>query len=147
MRQAFTLVEVLVAVAIISVVGLALLSMKQNHTYLFAKSYDKKEATSILNIVALNSKSSTTDQKADLYAQVNAIKEIKDDDLISYFKEREYEYKQSEASIIDFAEIEAESDEDTTEEQEENPYILEITKEEVYTDKAGAYLYRIRLSK
>lgn len=137
----------LVAVAIISVVGLALLSMKQNHTYLFAKSYDKKEATNILNIVALNSKSDDTDQKANLYTQVNTLGEVKDDDLISYFKEREYEYKQSEASIIDFAEIEAKSDEDTDKEKEENPYILQITKEEVYTEKAGAYLYRIKLSK
>ena len=57
--------------------------MKQNHTYLFAKSYDKKEATNILNIVALNSKSDDTDQKANLYTQVNTLGEVKDDDLIS----------------------------------------------------------------
>jgi prepilin-type N-terminal cleavage/methylation domain-containing protein len=147
-HKAFTLVEVLIATAIISVVGVALLSMNSNSTYLFTKSLQKKHQTNTLNISALNTPLETTDQKTSLYDTISDSYSIDDDKIATFFIEIEYEYRLDEFSAITFAEEEDEEEAQNSQEDDKivNPYTIEILKTETFSELGGAYLYRFEFT-
>jgi len=144
----------LVAVAIISVVGLALLSMKSNHSYLFAKSYEKLEANSILSVFSLGDSGKITDGSANL-KDTTAIFNIQDDDILTFLKSKEFDYKNSESSIIDFAEIQddeqssnqssSQSSRQGDEATFENTFIFQLEQQGIATKEGGSFIYRIQL--
>lgn len=108
MRKAFTLVEVLIAAVLVSVVVIGLFQSSQNNLLLidFAK---KKEATNeIFSLILLNENEEWNRSEKDLYEFVKDKFDIKNDDLKTYLKNQKVLYSQEEANLIDLSEAYAE---------------------------------------
>lgn len=108
MRKAFTLVEVLIAAVLVSVVVVGLFQSSQNNLLLidFAK---KKEATNeIFSLILLNENEEWNRSEKDLYEFIKDKFDIKNDDLKTYLKNQKVLYSQEEANLIDLSEAYAE---------------------------------------
>ncbi len=100
MRKAFTLIEVLVATAIISIVALALLQTHLNNTKLIRhidKQYRTKE---LFSVVLLNANSSWDGSTKTLHTIISRKFNIKDGDTIRWLKSKSIKYDQDELSSI-----------------------------------------------
>lgn len=97
MNRAFTLVEVIVAVVIISVVGLSLLKINANHTNIFKFSLDRIDVNQLASFYVNN-----YDPNLEMrdYSILELIKskypEIKDDEIRKYLDEVKISIKEDE---------------------------------------------------
>ncbi|NWF66105.1 MAG: type II secretion system protein [Campylobacterales bacterium] len=101
MKKSFSLIEILVAVAIISVVGLALLQSGANNTKLINYMNEKKEMKELFSIVLLNSNEQWHNREKTLYDFVSKKFNIDDDDIRKELKEIRIDYKDDEFSRLD----------------------------------------------
>ncbi len=100
MRKAFTLIEVLVATAIISVVALALLQTHSNNTKLM-RHIDKQYRTrELFSVVLLNAQKSWDGSTKSLHNILSRKFNIKDGDTIRWLKDNSIKYDQDELSSI-----------------------------------------------
>jgi len=113
LRGAFTLVEVMVAVVLISVVGFALLQMQSNTIRSLSLIETRMEVNRYSSFIFGKIDKNLHGTKKDVYEYVKDRYNIKDDDLIKYLKKGEYEYRQDEVYFLHFGDGEDENqDED-----------------------------------
>lgn len=135
MRKAFTLIEVMVAVLIISVVVMALFEMKGNSSHIFLNLTQKLETNQYLSFLISN------DDYGFEQDTITADKLLKDFDL-----ERDLRQSLKKVNVdLIYQKLE---DIDMNEQEDENlssGMIFEIGKTILKTEKSSASLPRIRL--
>ncbi|MDR1460722.1 MAG: type II secretion system GspH family protein [Campylobacteraceae bacterium] len=102
MIKAFTLVEVLIAVAIVFTAGLGLLKVSSNSSKLINYAKVKNEANSLFSFALLNDVCSS-DVDDNLYDVIKTKFAIRDDDLISALKEQNLTCESEEIFSMDLA--------------------------------------------
>ncbi len=146
-KKAFTLIEVMVAVLIISVVIMALFEMQGNNSHFFSRFSKKTQVNQAVSFFTSNKKYGF--EKKDIYL----------DDLLSDFRlEDELRRKLKEIKIeIDYEELdqismneEEESEEevfkDTNEDEEvSSEIVLEIGKTIIKLDDTSTFIVRMRI--
>lgn len=101
MRKAFTLIEVLVASALIAVVALALLQTHSNNTKLIANMHSKYQTKELFTLVLLNADANWDGSKKTLYDMISTKFKINDDETRKWLKDKSINYSQDELSSID----------------------------------------------
>jgi prepilin-type N-terminal cleavage/methylation domain-containing protein len=112
MRSAFTLIEVLVATVIATVVGAGLLQLNSNYTYLFSKIKDKSLSSEIVSIIGLHADVKYNKTTKSLYDILDKTYDIKNDDLRKYLKDTSFDYRETLVDTITFGEDGSESEEE-----------------------------------
>lgn len=148
MRKAFTIIEVLVAVSILSIVALGLLQVQSNNIKLInrlTKQYAIKERFSI---ILMNADTSWDGKSPTLYEMLKTKFSIKDDDTIKKFKDIKIEYAQEEFSKIDLLDTDLEdviSDVGGIDKSELPEIKLLVDKVTMTSDESGASGYLVTL--
>lgn len=108
-KKAFTLIEVLVCVAILAVAGVALLGSHANNTKMIGYVEGKRTVTDYLSIVAVNAKTdlsletSSFTKTLTLYDIIEGKYDIHDDTLIDNLKKIDVTFTESLSSRIDLS--------------------------------------------
>ena len=102
MRPAFTLIEVLAAVAIASIAGLAMLKMNSANLFLFGKLKNYAEVQDVLGIAGLHGDVAMNRSDKTLYALLDPSYTIDNDDFRQYLKSQTYSYNESLVDTITF---------------------------------------------
>jgi prepilin-type N-terminal cleavage/methylation domain-containing protein len=129
-REAFTLIEVLVSVVIISVVGLALLDMANKNTKMIGLLSKKKEIPAILSIYGFHGNPDLNNLEKNLYDVVSKSYKIDSSPLKEYLNSKKVLYKEeliSRQHILDTQ--------------------LEKEKQKISSSNEGGFLYTIRVDK
>lgn len=100
MRKAFTLVEVLVAAGIISIVGLALLQSHSTNTKLINRMSTQYHIKEEFSLVLLNANVNYSGSTKTIYDFVSQKFSIDNDDIRKWLKSRRLSYKDKEFSTI-----------------------------------------------
>ena len=111
MRSAFTLVEVLVATAIASIAGMALLKMNSNYTFLFSKLQKSSTMSEKISLVGHHADIKYNRTTKSLYDILNKTYEIDNDEFRKYLKDQKFDYKERLVATITFGEEEATQEE------------------------------------
>lgn len=151
-RSAFTLIEVMISVVIISTVIMALIKLFANNTHIFASLQQKNETSQYLSFFMSNSNYGFEDDKISLDDLVTDFD--LESDLRRELKNTKVELLYQELDSIDMSEF------DGTDEENENFYaedveeevkeassdlVFEIGKSVLKTENSSSALLRIRL--
>ena len=104
MRRGFTLAEVLVAVLIISVVGVALLKMRGDMVRSLSLVDSRMKVNQFSSFIFGKVSKNLHGKNLEVYEYVKERYNIKDNDLIHYLKSAKYEYRQDEIYFLHFGE-------------------------------------------
>lgn len=129
MRKGFTLIEVMVAVMIISVVILGLLQLFANNTHIFFQLDKKVEYNQYLSVFLANQKYGFEDKKTNMYELLSDFDV--NDDLRRQLKEQKVEVMYQELEVIDLGEFQAQKEE-TNEEVERSGETKETKSEMIF---------------
>lgn len=113
MKQGFTLIEVIIAVVIISVVGLALLQMRGDTIRSLKLIETRMEVNKYSSFIFGTISKDLHGKNLEVYDYIKDRYFIKDDELIHYFKSAKYEYRQDEIYFLHFGENEDNIDNET----------------------------------
>ncbi len=102
MRNAFTLIEVLVATVIATVAGAGLLQLNSNYTNLFTKINEKSISSEVVSLIGLHADIKYNKTTKSLYDILDRSYEIKNDDLRKYLKNQSFDYKEHLVETITF---------------------------------------------
>lgn len=105
-KKAFTLIETLMAVVIISIVGYALLQTHSNVIHSLTLFADRMKVNEYSSILFSKISKDFHNKKRDLYEYAKEIYSINDDDLIKFLKKEEFLYKQEELYFMRLGESE-----------------------------------------
>jgi prepilin-type N-terminal cleavage/methylation domain-containing protein len=114
MRKAFSLMEIMIAVIIISVVGLALLQVNSNSNNLYTIIFDRTKENQIATVGFVEFSDETDKKEQIVYEALKERYEIDNDDIMQDLKEYKIYTAQTLVNSISF------SDEENSEEDEEN---------------------------
>ena len=122
MRSAFTLVEVLIAAAIASIAGVALLQMNSSNTLLFTKLKGLSQISEELALIGTHADERFNRSSKSLYDLLDKRYEIDNDDFRKYLKSKKYDYTETLVDTISFegSDLDEEDDEIITEQDIEN---------------------------
>lgn len=156
MHKSFTLAEVLIAVVIVSLVGLAILELNSNQFFIFEQTKDKKEANLLISIGVFNPIKEGNlslftlgklEKNLDLSEYLKDY-QIDNDEILKFYKEIKPNYFEEPFSEIDMAE-EIKKDEQrykkAIEHNVENNFIVLIDRLTMQFQKGSSALYRISL--
>ena len=148
-KNAFTLIEVLMSIAIISIVGLALLQLNANSTKMINYLFEKGGTNEHISILSINLDEDLDKKNKSLYEIIERKYNIKNDDIRKSLKAIEYDIKYTEISVTDLLEEDTEDNElvNNDDENTENQpsLILTISKISISNNKQGAYLHYMTL--
>lgn len=151
MRTSFTLIEVMVAVIIISIVGMGLLQIHSNHTKTFEFAIDRIDVNEKASILFANY-SEEIDDKDRTLMDIIKLKypDLRNDDLEKILKEEDVVIRKTEISQINpfsFDDNESEEEDDflidDSEDVEQEELIL-LHRFDVKFKNAATYLYSFR---
>ncbi len=134
-KNAFTLVEVMVAVMIISVVLMALLHMQGNTTHIFSKLQNKLKANQYTSFFISNPNYGFKRESVDLDDVLSDF--IVEDDLRKELKNIKVEVEYKEVKQLDMSE--------SDEEDVSSRMILEVGKTILKIDNSSSSLVRFRI--
>ena len=152
-REAFTLIEVMVSVVIISTVIMALLELFSNNSLIFSNLEKKSKINQYLSFMLSNEEYGVEDDKATLYDLFSEFD--LEDDLRRDLKEVKTEIVYQEVDTIDMSEYDGSDDEDEKEEEMEEPedvkessdanMVFEIGRTVLKLNDTSGAILRIRL--
>jgi prepilin-type N-terminal cleavage/methylation domain-containing protein len=102
MRAAFTLIEVLAAVAIASIAGMALLKMNSANLFFLGKLKNYAQMQDALSVAGLHGDVAFKHSDKTLYALLDPHYKIENDDLRKYLKSQKYGYSETLVDTISF---------------------------------------------
>jgi len=140
MRKAFTLIEVLVAVMIISVVIMALLKMYADSNHIFSVFKEKTKTNQYSSFLISNKKYGLENKSIHLYDLISGFKV--EDDLRRKLKDKKVEVLYQVVSKIDMRESD-ETDEEGV--AVSSNMILEIGKTILKVDNSSNAFYRVSI--
>lgn len=100
MRRGFTLVEVLIAVVIVSIAGIALLKMNSANLFFFTKLKNYAQMQEVLAIAGLHGSNMYKRDDKSLYDILEPHYTIDNDDLRKYLDSQTYRYDESVVDTI-----------------------------------------------
>lgn len=153
-RKAFTLIEVMVAVVIISIVILTLLQMFANNTHIFLSLKKKTQINQYSSFFVANSERGFEDDDTTLYRLIEEFQ--LEDELRRKLKEDKIKVIYQEIETIDMSEFqdieeeeESEVGEEEAQEEEDKEsnsnLVFEIGKTILKDDESSVSLLRLRL--
>ncbi|MEJ2500805.1 MAG: hypothetical protein P8Y65_06735 [Campylobacterales bacterium] len=102
MRSAFTIIEVLAAVAIATIVGAAMLKMNSSNLFFLGQLKQTSQVSEDLAVAALHADKRFNRDDKSLYDLMEGAYAIDNDDLRRYLKTQNYRYTESVADTISF---------------------------------------------
>lgn len=117
MKNAFTLMEVMVAVLIASISGLALLQMNSQAIYLFERMKETSRMTETASLIGLHADKRFHKTDKTLYDLLDGSYEIINDEFRKYLKETKYTYHETLIDTISLGEEELDEMDPMTDEE------------------------------
>lgn len=137
-RRAFTLIEVMVSVMIISVVIMALIQMNANNTYLFSTTKKQLKTKQYLSLLIGNKEYGF--ENKNIYLD-DLLRDFEvEDDLRRKLKSKKYEIIYQELESIDLSE-----DKNDTEDSNNANIVLEIGKSVLKSKDDSSSMMRLRI--
>ena len=144
MRKAFTLIEVMIAVVIISIVIMALIQMFANNTHIFSSLKSKSKINSYVSLFIANDDYGLRDKELDLYDLVSDFK--LESELRQELRDTKVEVVYKELDSIDMREYEEDSNLDEESQTQVNSgLVFEIGRSTLKIKDSSASLLRINL--
>ena len=144
MRKAFTLIEVMIAVVIISIVIMALIQMFANNTHIFASLSAKSKINSYISLFIANDDYGLRDKELDLYDLVSDFK--LESELRQELRDTKVEIIYKDLDSIDMREFEEDTQEDKESEAQVNSgLVFEIGRITLKIKDSSTSLLRISL--
>jgi len=143
-KAAFTLIEVMVAVVIISVVIMALIKLFANNSHIFSTLDNKSQSNQYLSFLISPSDYGLENKETTLY---DLVKEFDiEDDLRRELKNIKVKLLYQELDTIDVGEYEAdvESQEEQTEEKASSSMVFEVGKTILKINNSSVSMLRIK---
>jgi len=143
-KAAFTLIEVMVAVVIISVVIMALIKLFANNSHIFSTLDNKSQSNQYLSFLISPSDYGLENKESTLY---DLVKEFDiEDDLRRELKNIKVKLLYQELDTIDVGEYEAdvESQEEQTEEKASSSMVFEVGKTILKINNSSVSMLRIK---
>jgi prepilin-type N-terminal cleavage/methylation domain-containing protein len=143
-RKAFTLIEVLVSVVILSTVAVLLFEISTNSKNNFSFLSKKADFASIASIPLMHSSQKYNNSDKTLYEYIRYDYDIKDDDLRKYLKEKKLhlDYEDEFATFSPLSE-EAGASADITEDGDIMDFTIVFDKVTVSDKKQSTFAYKI----
>ncbi len=145
-RKAFTLIEVMVAVLIISVVIMALFEMQGNNSHFFSRFYKKIQVNQMVSFFISNKENGF--EKRDVYLDDLLSEFNLEDELRRKLKEVKVELDYEELDQISMNEDEEDSEDvfrDEEEDETDSEVVLEIGKTILKLDDTSTSIVRLRI--
>lgn len=146
-RHAFTLIEVMVAVMIISVVIMALLQLFANNTHIFSSLDKKAQTNQYLSFLVSNSDYGFEDKRGTLYDYVSDFD--LQDDLRRQLKDIKAELVYQERETIDMKDFSSEESSMQTQSEDaketNSDMVFEIGSSVIKLEESSGTLLRLRL--
>ncbi|MBA3026573.1 MAG: type II secretion system protein [Sulfurimonas sp.] len=147
MRKGFTLIEVMVAVMIVSVVILGLLQLFANNTHIFFGLEKKMQNNQYLSAFLASQKYGFEDKKTTLYELFSDFE--MNDDLRRQLKNKKVEVVYQELEVIDLSEFQAEKEETNPEveaaKETNSGMVFEMGKSVLKFEDVSVSLTRVKL--
>jgi len=143
-KAAFTLIEVMVAVVIISVVIMALIKLFANNSHIFSTLDNKSQSNQYLSLLISPSDYGLENKESTLY---DLVKEFDiEDDLRRELKNIKVKLLYQELDTIDVGEYEAdvEPQEEQTEEKASSSMVFEVGKTILKINNSSVSMLRIK---
>lgn len=106
MRNGFTLMEVLVAVMIASLVGMALLQMNAQSIHLFDRLRQTTKMTEVTAVAAIHADKRFHKTDKTLYDLLDDSYDITSDEFRKFLKDHKYSYQETVLETVTFGEVE-----------------------------------------
>jgi len=143
-KKAFTLIEVLISVVILSTVAVLLFEISTNSKNSFSYLSQKASFTTLSSLPLMHNNPKYHNSDKTLYEYIRYDFDIKDDDLRKYLKEKKIHYRQEE--FADFSPL-SESDEivEYNEEmgQGTDGFTILFDKIQISNKQQSTFLYKI----
>jgi len=140
LKKAFTLIEIVITVLIISIIGFALLQMKSNTIKSLELLDTRLKVNKYSSFIFSNITKDLHEKQKSVYEFIQDRYNIRDDELIEYLKNKEYRYTQDELFFLNFGENEEGDSEIMQEDRNQNRD--EVTDE---IKKQGILIERISI--
>ncbi len=145
-KKAFTLIEVLVSVVILSTVAVLLFEISTNSKNSFSYLSQKAGFTTLSSLALMHNDSKYHNSDKTLFEYIRYDFDIKDDELRKYLKEQKIHYFQEEFSEFSpFSEGDKEAIADTSEEKEQNMMDFTIIFDKVLigNKQQSTFIYKV----
>ena len=145
-KKAFTLIEVLVSVVILSTVAVLLFEISTNSKSSFSYLSKKASFTTLASLPLIHNNQKYHNRDKTLFEYIRYDFDIKDDDLRKYLKETKIHYYQEEFSNFSpLSEGDDEVIEDTNQEKEQNmmDFTIMFDKIQISDKEQSTFLYKI----
>ena len=142
-KEGFTLIEVMVAVMIISVVIMAMIEMYANNTHIFSLLKEKTKITHYSSFIISNNDIETKSQKQTLYDLVSEFP--MEDELRRSLKKVEVTTLYQELDSIDLSSFEEKSEDETSSEERSANMTLYVGKTVLKFKNDSLSLLRLKL--
>jgi prepilin-type N-terminal cleavage/methylation domain-containing protein len=139
-RKAFTLIEVLVSVVILSSVAVILFEISTNSKNNFTFLKDKGNFSTLSSVALIHNNQKFHNKHTDLYEFIKYDYNIKDDDLRRYLKSQKVHYTHEEFTT--FSPL-SEGDGTSNSENDMIDFTIVFDKVQVWTKKQSTYIYKI----
>ncbi len=145
-KKAFTLIEVLVSVVILSTVAVYLFEISSNSKHSFSYLSKKGEFTTLSSLPLMHGEYKFNNSDKELFEYVRYSYDIKDDDLRRYLKQQKVHYEQDEfATFSPFSEGEEEIPQDQEQNQSMANFTIVFDKIKIDNKKQSTFVYKIYL--
>jgi len=146
-KKAFTLIEVLVSIVILTTVAVALFEISTNSKNNFSYLSKKADFTTLASIPLMHNDTKYHNSDKDFYEYIRYDYKIKDDDLRRYLKDKKIHYSQEEFStfspLSDGEEKQEKKLDNKGEEQSMMDFSIIFNKILVSDKKHSTYVYKI----
>ncbi len=151
MRKGFTLIEIMVSVAISSIVGMALLSMNNNTIHLFTKLQNGSNIAEQLSLIGSHGDVKFNKTDKTLYDILNKTYQIDNDEARRYLENIKYTYNEKIIDTITFGEDgekveDSEQDSSNREDLEDQAPLIqfELVQISIKNKKKKGYILQVR---
>ncbi len=145
MAKAFTLVEIIVAVGIISIAGLGLLKTHSDNTKLISRMSTRYALQDDFSLILLNADLKYNGTSKDLFALVEKKFKIDNDELKSLLKAKSFKYSQKEFSNIKLLESKLDELEEDFDKSALPDLSIKVEKISMQSTQGSSYGYGISL--
>ena len=148
-KKAFTLIEVLVAVVILSTVAVMLFEISTNSKNNYAFLSSKANFTTLASIPLMHNNQKFQNSEKSLFAYLRNDYDIKDDELRKYLKGKKVHYNQEEfskISLLDEGESLDQIPEDEKDKMTNMNFKIIFTKIQLNSKKQSTFAYQVEIT-
>jgi|GEM_PF-4530211 len=137
MKKAFTIIEVIISVVILSLVGVAILKSAGLNLDYFTKISKKSQASNYITIIANHPDPDFNHLKKSLYDFLEKEYFIDDGDILKILKDTKFKYTQTELKLM----LPSMDDENEEDGGGDNPLGVSLKKLSIHSKEGGDYIF------